>query len=118
MYMGKDMEMAPPAELELSLVPPRALPYRERDLKPSRERRDASTDASLNSPPQRIADAYISPALHGIEPGALDSSDPLPPHGRIRSRCSCAALNNGPRQLISHVSTTVSVPHDNVLATS
>ncbi|HNA28101.1 MAG TPA: hypothetical protein PLI01_14940, partial [Nitrospira sp.] len=46
MYMGKDMEMAPPAELELSLVPPRALPYRERDLKPSRERRDASTDAS------------------------------------------------------------------------
>ena len=46
MYMGKDMEMAPPAELELSLVPPRALPYRERDLKPSRERRDASADAS------------------------------------------------------------------------
>lgn len=46
MYMGKDMEMAPPAELELSLVPPRALPYRERDLKPSRERHDASTDAS------------------------------------------------------------------------
>ena len=26
MYMGKDMEMAPPAELELSLVSPRSIP--------------------------------------------------------------------------------------------
>ena len=46
MYMGKDMEMAPPAELELSLVPPRSLPYREREKKSSRDRRDASTEAS------------------------------------------------------------------------
>ncbi len=46
MYMGKDMEMAPPAELELSLVPPRSLPYRDRDKKPSRDRRDASAEAS------------------------------------------------------------------------
>lgn len=46
MYMGKDMEMAPPAELELSLVPPRSLSYRDRDKKPSRDRRDASAEAS------------------------------------------------------------------------
>ena len=46
MYMGKDMEMAPPAELELSLVPPRTLPYRDRDKKPSRDRRDAAAEAS------------------------------------------------------------------------
>ena len=46
MYMGKDMEMAPPAELELSLVPPRSLPYRDRDKKPSRDRRDVSAEAS------------------------------------------------------------------------
>jgi uncharacterized coiled-coil protein SlyX len=46
MYMGKDMEMAPPTELELSLVPPRSVPYRERDKKSSRDRRDASTEAS------------------------------------------------------------------------
>ncbi len=46
MYMGKDMEMAPPAELELSLVSQHALPYRERDMKPSRDRRDSAADAS------------------------------------------------------------------------
>ena len=46
MYMGKDMEMAPPAELELSLVTPRALPYRDLDVKSSRDRREPSADAS------------------------------------------------------------------------
>jgi hypothetical protein len=46
MYMGKDMDMAQPVELELSLVPSRSLPYRERDKKPSRDRRDASAEAS------------------------------------------------------------------------
>jgi hypothetical protein len=46
MYMGKDMEMGQPVELELSLVPPRSLPYRERDKKSSRDRRDASAEAS------------------------------------------------------------------------
>lgn len=46
MYMGKDMEMAPPAELELSLVPPRALPYGDREIKSSRDRREASAEAS------------------------------------------------------------------------
>ncbi|HAP41998.1 MAG: hypothetical protein R3B11_01530 [Nitrospira sp.] len=46
MYMGKDMEMAPPAELELSLVPPRPLPYRDREMKSSRDRREASAEAS------------------------------------------------------------------------
>jgi len=46
MYMGKDMEMAPPTELQLSLVPPRSLPYRERETASSRDRRDASAEAA------------------------------------------------------------------------
>jgi len=46
MYMGKDMEMAPPTELQLSLVPPRSLPYREREKASSRDRRDASAEAA------------------------------------------------------------------------
>ena len=46
MYMGKDMELAQPAELELSLVPSRAIPYRDRDKKSSRDRREASAEAS------------------------------------------------------------------------
>ncbi len=40
------MEMAPPAQLELSLVPPRTLPYRDRDLKAARDRRETSVEAS------------------------------------------------------------------------
>ena len=109
--------MAPPAELELSLVPPRCLPYRERDLKPSRGV-TTPLPTRLKFLPQRIADACTFP-LHCTvsNPVRWIPSDPLPPHGRIRSRCSCAALNNGPRQLIYYVTTTVSVPHDNVLAT-
>ncbi len=44
MYMGKDMELVEPPALELSLVPPRSLPYR--DKKSSRDRRDAATEAT------------------------------------------------------------------------
>lgn len=44
MYMGKDMELAQPPALELSLVPARSLPYR--DKKSSRDRRDAAAEAT------------------------------------------------------------------------
>ena len=44
MYMGKDMDLAEPPGVELSLVPPRSLPYR--DKKSSRDRRDAATEAT------------------------------------------------------------------------
>ncbi len=44
MYMGKDMDLAQPAEL--SLVPPRALPYREREKKTARDRRETAAEAS------------------------------------------------------------------------
>ncbi len=44
MYMGKDMDLAQPPGLELSLVPPRSLPYR--DKKSSRDRRDAAAEAT------------------------------------------------------------------------
>ncbi len=46
MYMGKDMELAQPAELQLSLMPSRAISYRERDQSASRDRREASAEAS------------------------------------------------------------------------
>jgi uncharacterized coiled-coil protein SlyX len=44
MYMGKDMDLAQPPALELSLVPPRTLPYR--DKKTSRDRREAAAEAT------------------------------------------------------------------------
>lgn len=44
MYMGKDMDLAQPPAVELSLVPPRTLPYR--DKKSPRDRRDAAVDAT------------------------------------------------------------------------
>ena len=44
MYMGKDMDLAQPPAPELSLVPPRALPYR--DKKVPRDRRDAAVEAA------------------------------------------------------------------------
>ncbi|MCS6317938.1 MAG: hypothetical protein H8K05_09245, partial [Nitrospira sp.] len=46
MYMGKDMELAQPAELQLSFIPLRAISYRERDQSASRDRREASAEAS------------------------------------------------------------------------
>lgn len=44
MYMGKDMDLAQPPALELSLVPPRSLPYR--DKKSPRDRREAAAEAT------------------------------------------------------------------------
>ncbi|MBA2485971.1 MAG: hypothetical protein H0V35_07715 [Nitrospira sp.] len=43
MYMGKDMDLIQPSEVELSLVPSRSLPYR--DKKSSRDRRDVAEAA-------------------------------------------------------------------------
>ena len=44
MYMGKDMDMDQPSSLDLSLVPSRSLPFR--DKKSPRERRDAAAEAT------------------------------------------------------------------------
>lgn len=41
MYMGKDMDLAQPPALELSLVPSRALPYRDK-----RDRRETTVEAA------------------------------------------------------------------------
>ena len=43
MYLGKDMDVAQPPAVELSLVPPRVPPYREK--KSPRDRRDTAVEA-------------------------------------------------------------------------
>ena len=44
MYLGKDMDLAQPPAVELSLVPPRVAPYR--DKKTPRDRRDTAVEAT------------------------------------------------------------------------
>ena len=43
MYLGKDMDVTQPPAVELSLVPPRVPPYREK--KSPRDRRDTAVEA-------------------------------------------------------------------------
>ena len=100
--------MAPPADWNWSLVPPRALPYRERDLaEASRRLLPTRLKFPTSTHSRRL---HISPALHGMSTrcaGFERSVTSTRPH-------QIALLLCRPEQQASsahlHVSTTVSVP--------